>query len=130
MYFVLEAAEIQKAQAQNDAGSVAYDEDIETAESESQSERPKHRGDPGVIDLITPLAGILLWIIDIGTDIYVAHKAYRDYGTAWGHTLSFLLVSSVIVIYGVHLYVPSYTTNGICSSIKAYPVLLFGPPGR
>ena len=91
---------------------------------------PERRGAPGAIDLITLSYGILLWVIDIGTDLHVAHKAYRDYGTAWGHTLTFLLISSITVVYCLHIYALRYELDGICSTLKRNPVFLLGPLGR
>ena len=47
MYFVSEAAEIQKARAQKDAGTVAYDVDIETAEEIRANDENKKNNSTG-----------------------------------------------------------------------------------
>ena len=87
----------------------------------------------GITDLLVIIGGIILWIVDIGTDVHVTCTAYTEHGAHWGNTLAALLISSFIVIYCAHIYTLPLFIHGdrsTCKLLKAYPVLLLGPLGR
>ena len=87
----------------------------------------------GVIDLIAIAAGILLWLTDIVTDIWVIRTAYTKYHFIYALYLSIFLVISITATYAVDWFTVMKTLRMNKRSLFSWtiiPRLLFGPLGR
>ena len=120
-----------------------HDEDME---EDAELKQRKLKFSAGIFDLFAITVGTILWLFDILSDIYVARKAYTEYGTYWGITLSALLISSIIVTYCLHICTVPGTAfydfaieleedfqtycDAIGLRLRKNPVLLLGPLGR
>ena len=117
-----------------DPGVNNVTQDVESANAvqETVGDRGYHNEDctsASLTDLLAIIAGILLWVADIGTDVYVAHKAYTKYGVDWGFELTSILICSIVIAYILNAVV-------YCDILwkrtgrKHILLLLLGPLGR